>query len=341
MHSDLNVLGMNAVWILALSLCLLPAVSGDCNITCHNYGRCLSETMGGNITYYCDCSYYYEGEFCLDPWRSDASFMKYMNVYTSFTVVTNGALLFWILYEIWKSGVARWTKYSVVTFSIFLIALGSLAYTVLYDLPFIVWFSAGFGLAVYWMELVQMTQSLGDHIINKYRIVTRILIATVYILLVPSAIYLSVYPESLAALVLYDVFFLLLLLIFLFLTLLFGIKLIRLISDDVQYENLRIFLRRIIYHMISVVIIYVFAVISLIVFLFRGRNKWWYIGIHWTIRVEELVVCLSVLYIFSRKRPPSRSHLSKDRGDTVAVPINTRPDHAKMKLEVHDPPPAV
>lgn len=79
-------------------------------------------------------------------------------------------------------------------------------------------------------------------------------------------------------------------------------------------------------HMFVIVSIFVLVFITLIVFLIFATNKWWYLGLHWALRgeyleyfrswffndnfwwytVEEFGLCVSVLHIFSGKRPSFR-----------------------------------
>lgn len=49
-----------------------------------------------------------------------------VNVYTAFTVVINFSLIVWISVEVYKSGSQLWKHYSVVSYSLALVALGAL-----------------------------------------------------------------------------------------------------------------------------------------------------------------------------------------------------------------------
>ncbi|PRP89008.1 hypothetical protein PROFUN_02286 [Planoprotostelium fungivorum] len=290
-------------------------------------GPLTNSTNGTAYTsFYCDCSYYYDGESCETPWKADSRFMIFVNFYTFYTVFLNFVVICWVIYEIWKGGKKLWEHYSIVNYSMTLIALGALirivtwcidvhtireimpaaAYQITFAIPQISWFSAGFGLAVYWMELVNTTRTKIGVFPKRYRILLRFLIAFCWIVLVPTSVCLAVFPASIGAVIAYNLGAVLLFVIFMGITILFGVKLVKQVEDTPRFASLKYFLRRIVRHMISIVIIFILIIISFVLFAIFGKDRWYYLSIHMTLRTEEFALCMSALFIFSRKRPQTK-----------------------------------
>ncbi|PRP84997.1 hypothetical protein PROFUN_07285 [Planoprotostelium fungivorum] len=325
-------------------LCLLSLALSQCDVECFNEGKCVSnqvtnETDGSQTTVYsCQCTYLYDGPTCQTPWRDEHSFLIYLDVYAAFTVALNFGVVCWVLYEIWKGGRKLISQFSVVNYSLYLVALGALgvmpipAYEFLFAVPEMCWFSAGFGIAVYWMELVTTSRAkMGVFVKSdiRYTAFFRSLVVLVYVLLVPTAIALAIHENSIYAVAAYNACCLILFLIFICITILFGVKLVKQIEDTPKMGVLKMFLKKIIKHMIMIVVIFVLLIITLGVFMLKSENKWWYVSLHMIVRVEEFGLCLSVLYIFSRKRPkaPKTSGNSNSRDQkrrsTVDMSLST------------------
>ncbi|PRP82944.1 endo-beta-1,6-galactanase [Planoprotostelium fungivorum] len=322
-----NTARMRSALIFLLLFILSSAESIDCPLPCQNRGVCkVQENTDKNGTIYhtfsCNCDYQYDGPICDTPWGDEPRFMTFVNIYASFTIIINFLLIVWVGYEVYKHGIKYWSGYTVVSYSLSLVAFGALLrvitfaidphtirriipripYQILFTLSQIVWFSSGFGLCVYWIELAVTSRSrVGLHV-KRFRHLFRALVALSYILLLPTCIWIAI-SNDLPSIVAYDICALLLLFTFVGITVFFGSKLYTIIEDSEKLNKLRSFLRKIVVHMAAIVLVLIGVVVSLVVYLFYAKNKWWFIGIHWTIRVEEFLLCLSVIHILSRKRP--------------------------------------
>ncbi|PRP83013.1 hypothetical protein PROFUN_09868 [Planoprotostelium fungivorum] len=264
-------------------------------------------------------------------------FMIFVNIYMAYTLSLFVILLGWIGIQMYKIGFTIWLSHKVVAYSICLIAIGAFlrillfsidvhtirgilpaaAYQMLFSVAFICWCSVLFCVAIYWMELVE-TAKLSSF--KHKRLYSFFLLGLSYVLLIPTCIAFSIFQDSTVILYLYNIAILLVILAFVSMTIYFGIGLRRMFQKSPKLNHLKVFLKKILNHMILCSIIFVLSALSAVLFLILGSNRWWYIAIHASIRFEEFALCGCVLYIFSRKRPPTPER-SRENSELKKVPI--------------------
>ncbi|PRP79320.1 hypothetical protein PROFUN_13014 [Planoprotostelium fungivorum] len=316
--------------------------SSACDLACQNGGTCSEEVLSDSTRIpSCTCSFYYDGPTCETPWRNDPKYMILVNVYTAYTVILFFVLLCWIGYEVWKGGKQIWTRYRLVTYSICLIAFGAFlrvllfcidahtirgilpasAYQMLYSASYICWCSVLFCVAVYWMDLVETGKlSVYPH----KRLYSFILLVSTYVTLIPVSIALSIYQHTTIALVLYNAVCLSIVLAFVGMTIYFGVSLRRMFGAKTSLDHLKTFLNKILRQMIAASVCFVLSAVSVVLFLALASNRWWYIAIHASLRLEEFILCACVMYIFSRKRPSGERETMRGKSYSLKiVPIAT------------------
>ncbi|PRP88028.1 hypothetical protein PROFUN_04456 [Planoprotostelium fungivorum] len=324
---------MRSILLLTISIALVVA---DCFPQCENEGKCVFEPDSRNssqMIYQCKCSYYFDGPSCTVPWRDDSKWMIYVNVYVALTTISFSLVLGWALYEIYKGGKKFWTEFSVVSYSIIMVTIGAsirvilwaidphtirgitslYVYTPLYSIPIICWFSAAFTMAVYWMETAHVAETLAE----RQRWPSYCLVALVYLLLIPTTIGQSIYPNVYATLIAYDACCIILFSVFIGLTIYFGVKMVNMFKDKPKLDQIT-------HMMVGMTINFILTLLTVLVFNFASATPYPYISIHVALRAEEISICLCLLYAFSRKKKSEGeedSQTMESRGITP-VPVN-------------------
>eukprot|EP01117_Protostelium_nocturnum_P007270 TRINITY_DN259_c0_g1_i1.p1 TRINITY_DN259_c0_g1~~TRINITY_DN259_c0_g1_i1.p1 ORF type:complete len:374 (+),score=78.86 TRINITY_DN259_c0_g1_i1:161-1282(+) len=331
---------------VAILLSIFSHSTAECVPACvEGQGICTEVPGATNSTFFCSCTTLWEGPTCNIHWNEDTRWMKVVTAYQIFTVVVFAAIMFWCLFECFVHFVLSkgqgWKKWSIVSYSVILTGCGAFirvlsfsidphsirgilplpAYQILYSLPIIAWISAGFGICIFWMELnislhrVEFVKSLRPFLIT-------ILIAC-WVFLIPTSVWISV-KNDFASLLVYNLGIIIFLGIFLAITTIFGVKLVKQLKHS-KFGSSKVFLKRIMIYMVGISIILVLVAITQVLFVFFANySKYPYVIFHWILRTEELGGVTMFLILFTRRIPKKSSASNSHQSSPSIANSNDR-----------------
>ncbi|PRP81876.1 hypothetical protein PROFUN_08740 [Planoprotostelium fungivorum] len=321
------------VWFPVLILFHISGVDASpCDPPCSSVGLCSATSQVYNTTtmqmspvYTCVCQLYFGGRTCSTPWYTDVQYMKWVTAYQVCTVVAFGIVFLWSMYEIYH--VLRFypdDRLSLVTYAFSIIAFGALCRTVLwavdpnriklilpnipyrvfFTIPVVLWFSVGLAADIYWLQ--KSIQIEGHKLLKVFKwalVISTIcfIAALMAVTMAPNTIQTSVSKTMYLPIVrlLYNIFIILMGLLFCVTTSVLGYKLYAHTKIFRKNKTSPIPFRRM---MTLVCLITAFlgayTIITMVDLAMGTANRVIYLLLHVFYRITELgaIVCINLLF---------------------------------------------
>lgn len=311
-----------------------------------------------NNTARCDCHPFYTGALCQYFWGDDINYMKVVTAYQVINVLAFACLTAWCVWELYQALCTStgWEKLSVVTYSIALYGGGSFIHMVIYAIdahgfrsnmsplaffivstvPLAMWTSAGYGIALFWVQLNKQRGKSQIEFLPGLKPLLVIMCVLCWILYISAAFWAG-YEPALPAYIYYGLVAIVTILIFVAVTVIFGVKLAHQMRGT-RVTTMKSFMWRMIHHMIWISILMVIIIITTAALIVTGGlGRYGFIIFYFFITTEEFLMVLSGILLFRRKKPKSDGSGQTKTDELVQLPqsydtavtghtVSTQPD---------------
>eukprot|EP01119_Soliformovum_irregulare_P017514 TRINITY_DN5225_c0_g2_i1.p1 TRINITY_DN5225_c0_g2~~TRINITY_DN5225_c0_g2_i1.p1 ORF type:complete len:420 (+),score=54.53 TRINITY_DN5225_c0_g2_i1:3-1262(+) len=331
------------VFILLIGFVLAQDTNSNDTFTCssatdcHDWGQCVDGK--------CSCYTMIEGVDCSVRWVNKyPTWVPFFWFYTAIPVGLNLIVLALCVNELrtllFSAYISKRLRKSMVTYALLLLSAGSIlriiyfltdphwvrgvvnpfANPIVFNIPILLWFDSGMLVFLYWIELQGKTKSLENlPSVRRYRPLLIVFMIMSAVVLFPLGVW-NVTVGGIVSDICYNGAVIIMIMTVVVLCLHSGRKLLVSISKLMKTNkapHFVLFLRKITYFIISLMVVLMLIIITLIIFTMIGYdNPWIYIGFHLFLKLLEFWMTMTMVVFLIKKRP--KSEMSGDSGKATS-----------------------